>query len=54
MVPYLHQFSALVHKMHQNLNIYAGTAPSEGAIWERFSEQHQHQNIKKSTIVIAR
>ena len=27
--------------------IYARTAPSNGAIWDEFSDQHQHQ---KSTI----
>ena len=32
-------------------NIYARTAPSIGAIWHKFSEQYQHQNIKKSTIL---
>ena len=26
---------------------YAGTAPSKGAIWDKFSEQHYHQIIKK-------
>ena len=26
----------------------AGTAHYKGAIWDEFSEQHQHQSIKKS------
>ena len=28
-------------------NIYAGTKPSEVTNWDKFSEQHQHQRIKK-------
>ena len=31
-------------------NIDAGTAPSKSAKWEEFSEQHQHQSIKKHHI----
>ena len=26
---------------------YAKTSPSKGAIWDEFSEQHQHQSIQK-------
>ena len=27
--------------------MYAGTAPFNGSILDEFSEQHQHQSIKK-------
>ena len=58
MVPYLHQYLAVVRKIHflgANWNkfplfsniIHAGTTPSKGAIWNELSEQHQHQRIKK-------
>ena len=30
--------------------MYAGTAFSNGAIWDEFIEQHQHQGILNSTI----
>jgi hypothetical protein len=32
------------------LKIYSVTTPSNDAIWDKFSEQHQHQRIKKRTI----
>ena len=36
-----------------HLKIYAETAHSNGAIWDEFCKQHQHQSIK-STILNAR
>ena len=33
---------------------YVKRAPSNGDIWDEFSEQHQHQSIKKSKIFKAR
>ena len=61
--PSLHQFFAVVKILHffgaigTNLHIIlcyfsikiidAETALSNGAIWDEFSEQHQHQSIKK-------
>ena len=36
--------------LHQNLKTDAITAPSNGAIWNKFSEQHEHQSIKKHHI----
>ena len=50
----LYQFSEVVQKMHyiwiKFKKIYAGTARSKGAIWNEFSEQNQHQSIKKLSI----
>ena len=31
---------------------YAGTAPSIGAIWDIFIEQHLHQSIKKALCLV--
>ena len=48
--PYLHQFFTVMlfgTNLHHNLKIYAKTAPSKSVIWDEFSEQHQHQSIKK-------
>ena len=28
--------------------MYGGTSPSKVAIWDEFSEQHQHHSIKKA------
>ena len=33
---------------------YARTAPSNGALWEEFNEQHHHQIIEKRTIINAK
>ena len=30
--------------------IYGRTAPANGTIWDKFSEHHQHQSIKKDII----
>ena len=56
MIPYDHQSSAMVHKMHffgaiwekYASHIYAETSSLDGAIWDEVNEQHQHQSIKKS------
>ena len=32
--------------------IDAGSAPSKGAIWDKFSEQHQHQSITNVTYLM--
>ena len=47
-------FAAIWVKLELNLvrfiKNYGKTAPSYCAIWDEFSEQHQHQSIKKSPI----
>ena len=65
MAPYLHQFSAVVQKMQFEIEINSNyiwckfgimiklmpvVLPSNDAILDEFSEQHQHHSIKKSTI----
>ena len=59
MAHYLHQllmtFGKYLHYIWCKFSIMmkkndAGTAHYKGAIWDKFSEQHQHQSIKKRTI----
>ena len=48
---YLHQFSAVeCIKAEYFVQLCAGTAPSI-AIWDEFSEQHQHHSTKKDHII---
>ena len=62
LAPYLHQFSAMMQIMHflcylrQICIIFFANLASKSnfAIWDEFSEQHQHQSIKISTITHAR
>ena len=48
LVLYSHQFSAVKYIFGKFSiiikQIGAGTAPSNGAFWDEFSEQHQHQD----------
>jgi hypothetical protein len=51
MVPYLHLFSAVVHKIHLFGTIwenYAETSTSRGAILHEFGEKNQHLSIKSA------
>ena len=63
MAPYLHQFSVVGQKVHlygdnrdtfalylaSYLKNYAETLPSNGVIWNEFSEQRQHQSIRRAS-----
>ena len=45
-VLYLLQNSIIIQE------IYARTVPSNGAIWDDFIKQHQHQSFKKAPYLI--
>ena len=65
-VPYLHKYFAVVQKMlfghtplflvpanlKSKLKNYEKTAISNNDIWDKFSEQHQHQNTEKGPYLI--
>ena len=50
MTPYLHQYSVVVQKMHNNKDKVMPELhlPAQGAIWNEFGKQNQHQSIKKA------
>ena len=61
--PYFHQFSLVVqnilcrinllYRWFKSIMIYkidAGTTHCKGPNWDEFSEEHQHQSIKKHKI----
>ena len=43
----MHRFSAVEYISADNMD--AGTASSNGAIWDEFSEQKKHQSTKKAS-----
>ena len=50
MVPYFHNFFAVLFGANFQNRIVAGTAPSNGAILDELSEQHYQQSVKKDHI----